>query len=221
MLLLSLPRLPICRPLPLLHPRFAIGLQFPGLRLLLRRQKREDLALHPRPLDGELGLGFDQRLRRGADQPFVEGDGIHGFSLRLHGGAKLLRQCAVLLRVVLGSLADLLLLRLAEVQFAKGQPSAGATSAGRSTWTTRATATESGALRESDAAREQGRERCGRCERTKSRHGNLHILQIAEFRLQIGVRYANVPDLCKRLDCIQVADARQICDKYMFRALEP
>jgi hypothetical protein len=172
----------------LLPARFALRAQFPHLLLLSRGQKRENLALHPSVRDGQIGLRLNQRLGRRADQPFVYRHCLHGRPLRLQGGTKVISGGAILFAVLLHQVADLLLLRLGEVQLAHRQPRP-STQALRDPRSTRTTpAAESRALRECDTAGEQrGEQRCD-CERTETSHGPpLYFrVQIADCRLQIA-----------------------------------
>ena len=85
----------------------ALSLQLPDLRLLIRRQESEDLAAQAGLLDRHLGLCVDQCLRRGADQPFVDGYRFSSLPLRLHRAPKLLADILILLARLLRQLFDL------------------------------------------------------------------------------------------------------------------
>jgi len=117
----------LLEPLPaLLHVGGAIGTQLLQTLLLLRCQHCVDIALHPRALHCQLGLGLNQLLRRGADRVFIDWQRFHRLVLGRVCLMKPVTERACLLPMLLHELAHLLPLRLGQVELAKRHAGAGA-----------------------------------------------------------------------------------------------
>ena len=102
--------------------RAALGPELLSLRLLLRRQEGEDLGSQPGLPDSELRLQVGGALDGGADRRLIDGRGFGRLALRLDRRAQLRDDVLVLLAVLLRQGADLLLLRLAQIEAAERQP---------------------------------------------------------------------------------------------------
>src|SRR5688572_26161325 len=112
--------------LPLLRALIALGQQLLHLRLLVRRERREDLAADAGLQHCHVGLYFPQRQRRRADRRLVHRNGLDRLLL---GGVGLARARLDLLQlraVPLTDVADQILLRLGEIELADRQAAEGA-----------------------------------------------------------------------------------------------
>ena len=103
-------------------PRAALGPQFLSLRLLLGRQEGEDIGSQPGLPDSELRLHVGGVLHGGADRLLIDRRRFDGFALRVDRGTQLRDDFLVLVAVLLPQGADLLLLRLAQIEAAERQP---------------------------------------------------------------------------------------------------
>ena len=153
-------------PLALLHPGLPLGAELLRLFLLFRREDREDLAVQPRLMHGEVGFHRREILHHRANAAFVDGQRFDSLLTRVLRRAHPLNQRACLFLVLLGHLAYLLALRLGEIECGKRKSSAAPTTGTSGSARFAPTQTAAGTLSKRGSTRGQ-QDECGEYDESK------------------------------------------------------
>ena len=110
--------------LTLFGPRLGLRFELLRLLLLLRREHSEDVAMQPRLLDRHVRLRRGKILSGGTDQRFIDGNRLDCGMLRFHRLLQALGEWLRLLAMALRDVADLLFLRITQIELAESEEDA-------------------------------------------------------------------------------------------------